>query len=574
MELEPGATFGRYEIVERLGAGGMAVVYRAFHPALDRIVAIKVIRSDLTEDPEFVERFRAEAKAVARLRHPNIVQVHDFDVVDGRHFIVMEHVEGGSLDERLADLRERGKWLGAREAARVVSEIAEGLAHAHAMGILHRDVKPANVLLTRDGRAVVSDFGLARLASSGARTRTGTWMGTPEYMSPEQARGVGVDARSDVYSLGVIAYELFTGKRPYEGDSPLAIALARLHDPLPPPRQVAPTVGEATERVLVTALSLDPDQRYATATDLAQALSASIDADEGPSAEPGTRSRPVITVPPAAAAASVSAPVGVTPTAPPVATISISLPGTRSFAVIAAAVVVSAVIAGAVIGRAVLGSGAASAPPGGVPPQGGPPGAAPPLGLDLRGLSLSQLPKGTVAFERTTFKPEDMTLGPRSSASTVQVRDGAIRLTAGEPPGEVVLRGTARQAFVAETVIVVDPASDVRLELCFRITRAEERYCFAMTRESTELRYGMRDRNETIAKGAGIAPWAGEKTLTLFVQPSTFALYSGGAIVVEAQDTRLRQNELDLAIAASGSGETNGAVTLKTLRMWDLGPPR
>jgi tRNA A-37 threonylcarbamoyl transferase component Bud32 len=309
VSVQPGETIGRYQILGPLGSGGMATVYKAFHPALDRTVALKVIRASFTDDAEFLERFRQEAKAVARLRHPNIVQVFDFDEVDGRHFIVMEYLEGGTLKQRLRSLEQSGQRIPRRELLRIVGEVADGLTYAHQFGILHRDVKPANVLLTRDGRAVVTDFGIARMVMSAELTRTGVGVGTPEYMSPEQARGEGVDERADLYSLAVMAYEMATGRAPFSADTPLAVVLKHLNDPLPPPSSIDPDIGESTDRVLMKALAKSPFDRYASATEFAQALAEAFAEDERDRTSTFVRPAPApsASAAPAAAAVTVSA---------------------------------------------------------------------------------------------------------------------------------------------------------------------------------------------------------------------------------------------------------------------------
>jgi serine/threonine-protein kinase len=281
MGLAPGTMVGRYQIVATLGTGGMATVYRAFHPALDRTVALKVIRPALTGEADFVERFRQEAKAVARLRHPNIVQVFDFDEADGQHFIVMEHLDGATLKDRLRELEMAGERMPLRETARIVGEVGDGLAHAHEAGILHRDVKPANILFTRDGRAVVTDFGIAKIVMGAPDlTRTGLGIGTPEYMSPEQARGKTLDPRADLYSLGVVAYQMVTGRVPFVGDTAVAVVVAHLSEPLPPPSSIDPHVGESTERTLTKVLAKDPDDRFAGTREFARALDEAIAEDE------------------------------------------------------------------------------------------------------------------------------------------------------------------------------------------------------------------------------------------------------------------------------------------------------
>ena len=280
MSLEPGTTVGRYEIVEQLGQGGMAVVYKARQPSLDRIVALKVIRSGYSEDPEFLERFRREARAVARLDHPNVVQVYDFEEIDGRAVLAMQLLDGGGLKDRIARFAGEGRLLPPHEVTRVIEQIAAGLAYAHERGVIHRDVKPANVMFTADGRAVVTDFGIARMLGGTQLTATGVGIGTPEYMSPEQGQGGQLDARSDVYSLGVVAYELLAGQLPFTGDTPFAVVLKHVRDPLPPPSTRNPALSATVDAVLVRALAKQPADRYPAVTDLAAALRDAI----GPSA--------------------------------------------------------------------------------------------------------------------------------------------------------------------------------------------------------------------------------------------------------------------------------------------------
>jgi len=262
-----GRTLGSYRITEQLGRGGMATVYKAYHPVLDRYVAVKVLPRYFTHDTTFFERFLQEAQAVARLRHHNIMQVYDFGREGDIPYLVMEYLPGGTLQDRL------GQPLPLDEALRITRQVAEALGYAHKQGIIHRDVKPSNVLLTKEGDAVLSDFGIAKIVESLVTlTKTGVGVGTPEYMAPEQGQGLPVDGRSDLYSLGVMLYEMTTGQAPYSAETPLAVVLKHINDPLPLPRRVNPAIPEAVERIILTCLAKSPADRYQTGADLVQAI--------------------------------------------------------------------------------------------------------------------------------------------------------------------------------------------------------------------------------------------------------------------------------------------------------------
>lgn len=271
MSIEPGMSLGRYTILGIVGRGGMASVYKAHHAALDRTVALKVMRASLTEDPEFVERFRREARAVARLEHPNIVQVFDFDEIDGKSVLAMQYLEGGTLKDLIVT---RGAPMSPQESAQIVRGIADALDHAHGSDIIHRDVKPSNVMLTKGGRVIVTDFGIAKIVGSSSTqyTATGVGVGTPDYMSPEQGQGVPLDRRSDIYALGAVAYELLTGRVPFSAETPMAVMIKHIRDPLPPPSALNPAVTPAVEGVIAKAMAKLPADRYATAGDFATAL--------------------------------------------------------------------------------------------------------------------------------------------------------------------------------------------------------------------------------------------------------------------------------------------------------------
>jgi serine/threonine-protein kinase len=261
---------GKYEVIERLGRGGMAEVFKAYHVSLDRFVAIKVLHAFLADDPEFKTRFEKEARNIARLKHQNIVQVYDFDYdpESDSYYMVMELIEGPTLKDKLSRLAEQGKLLSMKEALRVVRECASALAYAHSQNMVHRDVKPGNLMLDRDERVVLTDFGIAKIVTGQQFTATGGMVGTPAYMSPEQGLGEAGDERSDLYSLGVILFQLTTGKLPYDSETPLAVILKHLNEPIPQARTVNPELPEDVDRVIARLMAKDPEDRYQTAQDI------------------------------------------------------------------------------------------------------------------------------------------------------------------------------------------------------------------------------------------------------------------------------------------------------------------
>ncbi len=267
-----GQTLGKYRILEPLGRGGMAQVFKAYHPQLDRYVAIKILRSDLVEEEEFLARFRREARAVAALRHPNIVQIFDFDVENELYYMVMELLEGDTLKAHLNSLRVRGEHLPLGEMVRIFSDVLAGLAYAHAEGIIHRDLKPANIMLTRRGQAVLTDFGIAQIIGGTQYTISGALMGTLSYMAPEQGLNGHTDARSDIYSLGIAYYEALTGTVPFDADTPLAILMKHINDPLTLPRKLDPTIPESLEKIALKALAKRPEDRFQSANEMAEKL--------------------------------------------------------------------------------------------------------------------------------------------------------------------------------------------------------------------------------------------------------------------------------------------------------------
>lgn len=248
----------------------MAEVYRAHHLNLDRFVAIKILHPFLADDPEFKDRFEKEARNIARLKHPGVVQVYDFenDEESESYYMVMELVEGPTLKELLTTLEERGETLSLGEILRIIREAAGALAYAHSQKMIHRDVKPANLMLDRDNRVVLTDFGIAKIVTGAQFTSSGGMVGTPAYMAPEQGLGDQGDERSDLYSLGVIFYQLVTGRLPYEAETPLAIILKHLNDPVPSARATNPDVPEDVDTLIQRLMAKDPGDRYQTANDL------------------------------------------------------------------------------------------------------------------------------------------------------------------------------------------------------------------------------------------------------------------------------------------------------------------
>ncbi len=268
-----GLTLGNYKILAPLGQGGMARVYKAYQENLEREVAVKVLAPWFATDHNFVERFKREALLVARLSHPNIVTVHDTGEYNGHLYIVMQFVNGGTLRQRLDQLQSLGRTMDIVEAAPIFVQLANALDYAHDNGVIHRDVKPVNVLLDRSGRPILSDFGIAKLlAETRQLTRQGAGVGTPEYMSPEQCRGEPVDGRADIYALGVILFEALTGRLPFLADNYPALAHSHIYEIPPHPSTINPHIDAAVAQVIQTALRKHPSQRYQRAREMGEAL--------------------------------------------------------------------------------------------------------------------------------------------------------------------------------------------------------------------------------------------------------------------------------------------------------------
>lgn len=263
---------GRYQVIERIGGGGMALVYKAQDILLNRYVAIKVLRQQFVNDEEFIRRFRREAQSAASLSHPNVVSVYDVGQEEDIHYIVMEYVEGQNLNEII---KERAP-LQVEEAVRIASQIADALDHAHHNQIIHRDIKPHNILIGRNGRVKVTDFGIARAVTSATITQAGSVVGSVHYFSPEHAKGVTTGEKSDLYSLGIVLYQMLTGRLPFLGESPISVALKHLQEQFEEPRLVNPMIPQSVENIILKSMRKNPAERYQSAKEMLRDLETSL----------------------------------------------------------------------------------------------------------------------------------------------------------------------------------------------------------------------------------------------------------------------------------------------------------
>ena len=263
----------RYSIIRTLGEGGMANVYLAYDTILNRNVAVKVLRGDLASDEKFVRRFQREALSASNLYHPNIVQIYDFDQEDGQYYIVMEYVEGKTLKQLL---KRRGS-LTITEVIDIMSQLTDGMAHAHDSYIIHRDIKPQNIMILDNGMIKITDFGIAMALNSTQLTQTNSVMGSVHYLPPEQAAGRGSTIRSDIYSMGILMYELLTGSVPYKGDNAVEIALKHLKEPLPSIRKILPELPQSIENIILKATAKNPQNRYKDAREMHQDIITAMD---------------------------------------------------------------------------------------------------------------------------------------------------------------------------------------------------------------------------------------------------------------------------------------------------------
>jgi len=267
-----GKQFGPYQIVSLVGEGGMATVFKAYQASMERNVALKVLPRQLAEAGDFSARFQREARLVAQLQHPHILPVFDYGQAEGYSYIVMPFVQSGTL----AGLIQKGR-VSLPEVRRMITQLGDALGYAHEQNIVHRDVKPGNVLLDERNNCLLTDFGLARMTQGLDRlTSVGAVMGTPTYMSPEQASGAPLDGRSDIYSLGIILYEMITGRVPFYADTPVALGIKHIQEPPPLARAIVPDLPESVELVLIKVLAKDPADRYQKAEDFVRAIQAAI----------------------------------------------------------------------------------------------------------------------------------------------------------------------------------------------------------------------------------------------------------------------------------------------------------
>ncbi len=268
MSFTPGQNVGQYRIIEQLGQGGMATVFKAYHPALDRYIAIKVLHPAFKEDASFLTRFHREARIVAKLDHPSIIPIYDFAEEAGTPYLIIRYVEGKTLKAVQHD-----RALPLDQLLPIIRAVTGALAYAHEQGVLHRDIKPSNIMISNDAHVYLADFGLARMAQAGESTLSQDMLiGTPQYISPEQAKGEAISERSDIYSLGVVLFEMLVGRVPFSADTPYSIIHDHIYAPLPMPRSLNPNLSPELERVLLKALAKDPADRFASARELMSAF--------------------------------------------------------------------------------------------------------------------------------------------------------------------------------------------------------------------------------------------------------------------------------------------------------------
>jgi len=517
MKIAAGVDVGPYKIVEQVGRGGMATVFKAYQAALERMVAIKVLPEFLAEDEQFRERFRREAVAIAKLRHPNILAVYDHGEFDGQLYIVTEFVEGGTFANEL------GRPIKLSRAVAVLRAIASALDYAHERGVLHRDVKPSNVLVTRDGSAVLGDFGLSRMMATNERlTRLDTVVGTPQYMSPEQCAGTETGPASDQYALGVVAFEALTGHIPFDAETPAAVMLAQMQNVLPAPRSVNPLLPEGVERALVRALAKDPADRYEDCETFVTALSES--------AKTPTEPQPVVvapTVPAGTTVVAAAVPAAVT-TAPAASPSKPRLGGRRPLVIGALALI--ALIA---IGATVYALSASRLLPNGTPQA----SVQPPHGSLIYELRLSKAAWGS-GVEPSPDPTGSMTLGYSSGSIDIKIaKDGA------NLGGD--LDAPALKNYVSHFIFRVDAGSDFELDWRLRGVGpgedAEVGLHIDTAQEAMTLFLSPQvGSNQALAATVSVPGLQSGKTidLAMLVNGPNISMYIDGRRVAEVTETR------------------------------------
>lgn len=294
-----GQQLDSYQIIDKIGSGGMSTVYRGLHPVLQRYATIKLLRADLAGDPEIDERFMFEARAIARLRHPHIVQLYDFGDYSDGYYMILEYVEGEALYNRLKRLHMDGKRLSAVQIQRLMLQMTDALSYIHQQGIVHRDIKPANILLDTEDSALLTDFGIARQKVGQGPTISGAILGTPSYMAPEQVQGLPIDHRVDLYALGVVLFEMLAGRPPFVADEAMALLLHHIQSPVPSLSQFVPGISPSLEAVVSKALAKSPEHRYENISlfwhDLRRAWGIDQIINESDNATIGPMDSPVIT---------------------------------------------------------------------------------------------------------------------------------------------------------------------------------------------------------------------------------------------------------------------------------------
>lgn len=372
MEDWAGTRLGRYEILRLVGRGGMATVYLAHDPALDRQVAVKVLHAHLAHDEAFVGRFRREARAVAALRHPNIVQVFDFGVEQNQYYMVMEYLEGGTLHTLLREASKEGACLPPREVLRLVRPLCSAIDYAAGQGMVHRDIKPSNIILTKAGEPILTDYGIAKMVGVTSLTVTGMVVGSAHYMAPEQAQGQETDLRTDIYALGVVIFQMLTGRVPYDADTSASVLAQHIIAPIPSLASINPALPAAFEEVITKALAKEPAARYQSAAELATGLEAAL---SRPAAEPTVVAAPSAGAPQAVRSEPRAEPgrgAAARPETPETAAPGAGPPGVPGAGLAAASGAGS-------VGASSKGPVAASRPsPAVAPPPAAPPPAAPP----------------------------------------------------------------------------------------------------------------------------------------------------------------------------------------------------